>query len=242
MLKIAICDDETSAVEDVEKHVLSFGKIHGYNIETYKFYDGESLVSSDKKFDIIFLDGQMGGIDGIETASLLRENDMDTPIVFITNFAYYSTPAHTVHSFDFIEKPFKYEDFERVLSDYMRTDKKTRINVLDFYTEQGQLIMQDVDDIVCFTKDKSIRRKVIMTTTKNEIIVNGTISEIFSTLDERQFFVPHASFIINFLHVKSLNELYTINMTKDKDIPLSQKRKEEFKDKLHKFALYYNKR
>lgn len=242
ILRIAICDDESFAVEEAEKHILTFVQNHGYHIETYKFYDGESLLCSEIKFDMIFLDGQMGGIDGIETASLLRENDMDTPIVFITNFAYYSTPAHTVHSFDFITKPFKYEDFDRVLNDYLRTDKKTRINVLDFYTERGHLIMQDVDDIVCFSKDKSIRRKVIMTTTKKEIVINGTISDVFLTLDERQFFIPHASFIINLLHVKSLSGLYTINMTKDKEIPLSQKRKEEFKDKLHKFAMYYNKR
>lgn len=239
MLKIAICDDEVSSVEDVEKHMLTFGKSHGFNIKTYKFYSGEALVSSDMDFDIIFLDGQMDGIDGIETATLIRENDMDIAIVFITGFAYYSTPAHTIHSFDFIEKPFKYENFERVLNDYLRTNKKSRMTVLDVYSEQGQLIMQDVDDIICFKKDKDLRRKVIMCTVKKDILINATISEMFSLLDERQFFMPHAAFIINLRHVKNLDGLYTIIMTQDHKIPLSQKRKEEFKDKIHKFAINY---
>ena len=61
MLRIAICDDEMSTVENVEKHISTFGKLHGFNVETFKFYDGESLISSDIKFDIIFLDCQMNG-------------------------------------------------------------------------------------------------------------------------------------------------------------------------------------
>ncbi len=237
MLNIAICDDERSTVENVERCVLDFGTKHGFNIKTFKFYDGESLVSSDIKFDIIFLDGQMKGIDGIETASLIRENDMDIAIVFITSFAYYSTPAHTVHSFDFITKPFTYEDFERVLNDYLRTSKKSKMTILDIYDEQGQLIMQNVDDIICFKKERDWRRKIIMCTVKKDVCINGTISEMFSKLDGRQFFVPHVSFIINLRHVITLNGLYEILMTNDHKIPLSQKRKEEFKDKLHKFAI-----
>lgn len=237
MLKIAICDDEISTVENVEKCVLTFGKLHGFNIKTFKFYDGESLISSDIKFDIIFLDGQMNGIDGIETASLIRENDMDITIVFITGFAYYSTPAHTVHSFDFIEKPFKYEDIERVLNDYLRTSKKDKMTIIDIYDERGQLIMQNVDDIICFKKEEGWRRKIIMCTVKKDIHINGTISEMFSKLDGRQFFVPHVSYIINLRHVITLDGLYDIVLTNNNIIPLSQKRKEEFKDKLHKFAI-----
>lgn len=237
MLKVAICDDEISMVENVEKCVLTFGKSHGFNIKNFKFYDGESLISSDMKFDIIFLDGQMNGIDGIETASLIRENDMDITIVFITGFAYYSTPAHTIHSFDFIVKPFKYDDIERVLNDYLRTNKKAKMTTIDIYDEQGQLIMQNVDDIICFKKEEGWRRKIIMRTVKNDVCINGTISEMFSELDGRQFFIPHVSYIINLRHVITLDGLYDIIMTNNNKIPLSQKRKEEFKDKLHKFAI-----
>ncbi len=237
MLKIAICDDDISTVESVEKYALTFGKSHGFNIKTFKFYNGESLISSDIKFDVIFLDGQMNGIDGIETASLIRENDMDITIVFITGFAYYSTPAHTVHSFDFIEKPFKYEDIERVLNDYLRTSKKDKMTVIDIYDERGQLIMQNVDDVICFKKEEGWRRKIIMCTVKNDVHINGTISEMFSKLDGRQFFVPHVSYIINLRHVITLDGLYDIVLTNNNVIPLSQKRKEEFKDKLHKFAI-----
>lgn len=235
LINIAICDDEISSVDAVEKCVMTFGEKNGYNIKTFKFYDGETLVSSDISFNIIFLDGQMKGIDGIETAALIRETDMDIPIVFITGFAYYSIPAHTVHSFDFITKPFKYEDFERVLNDFLRTDRRSQI--IDFYDEQGKLIMQNVDDIICFKKDKTLRRKIMMCTVKKDICINGTVSDVISTLDERQFFVAHASYIINFRHVITLDGLYNIIMTNGHEIPLSPKRKKEFKDKLHKFAM-----
>ena len=237
MVRVAICDDERTVVDEIEAHILMYGKMHNIGVQIYKFYEGEMLVSSEIKFDIIFLDGQMIGMDGIETASMIREKNMDIPIVFITSFAYYSMPAHSVHSFDFIIKPFKYEDLERVLNDLMRSNKVIpEPTFLEVFTDSGALIMQDRSEIIYFEKDKSIRRKLVMHTTKKEILINGTISEIITSLDSGQFFMPHASFIINLEHVRTLENLYTIQMTGGYEIPLSQKRKEEFMDKLHKFA------
>lgn len=179
----------------------------------------------------------MTGMDGIETASLIRKKDMDIPIIFITSFAYYSMPAHSVHSFDFIIKPFKYEDFKRVLGDLLRSNKISDAHsFLDVYADNGALIMQNKSEIIYFEKDKSIRRKILMHTTKGEILINGTLSEIMASLDRGQFFMPHASFIINLEHVRTLENLYTIQMTDGFEIPLSQKRKEEFKNKIHAFA------
>lgn len=176
-------------------------------------------------------------MDGIETASLIREKDMNIPIIFITSFAYYSMPAHSVHSFDFIIKPFKYEDLERVIGDLLRSNKiGAAPSFLDVYADNGALIMQDKSEIIYFEKDKSIRRKILLHTTKREILINGTISEIMASLERGQFFMPHASFIINLEHVRTLENLYTIQMTGGYEIPLSQKRKEEFKDKIHAFA------
>ena len=54
MVKIAICDDERQVVDDIENHVLMYGKMHGVGVQTYKFYEGEMLVSSEIKFDIIY--------------------------------------------------------------------------------------------------------------------------------------------------------------------------------------------
>lgn len=237
VVNIAICDDERAVVDDIEDHVLTFGKIHDVGVQTYKFYEGETLVSSEIKFDIIFLDGQMNGMDGIETASLIREKDMDIPIVFITSFVYYSMPAHSVHSFDFIVKPFKYDDIARVLGDLLHSNKiGSAPSFLDVYADNGSLIVQDKSKIIFFEKDKSIRRKILMHTTKKDILINGTISEIMASLDSGHFFMPHASFIINLEHVTTLENLYTIQMTGGYEIPLSQKRKKEFKDRIHAFA------
>ena len=238
MIKVAVCDDEEKTVENIEANLLKYAKLHNLMIETFKFYSGESLVSSEEKFDIIFLDGQMKGMDGIETASQIRESNMDIAIVFITAFPYFSRPSHTVHSFDFIDKPFKYEDFERVLNDFLRINKKETANVIDFHLEHGEVIMQNADDIIYIERDTNKRRKAIMQTVKDgKICIISNMSEILSKLDGRQFFMTHAAYIINLRHVIRLKGLYTIIMTNNIEIPLSQKRKEEFKDKLHKYAV-----
>ncbi len=67
-MTIAICDDEKIICEQIGKLVKK--QIPDCNIEL--FASGETLLKETKIFDIIFLDIQMDGINGIQTARMLR--------------------------------------------------------------------------------------------------------------------------------------------------------------------------
>lgn len=67
-MTIAICDDEKTICKQVEKLVKK--QIPDCNIEL--FASGETLLKETKIFDIIFLDIQMDGINGMQTARMLR--------------------------------------------------------------------------------------------------------------------------------------------------------------------------
>ena len=70
-MQIAICDDEKSIgliLEEKIKKLLPDAVIE-------KYLSGDELIASGCEPDILFLDIQMPGMDGMETARILRQKN-----------------------------------------------------------------------------------------------------------------------------------------------------------------------
>ncbi len=117
MLRIGICDDIR---EKVEKQVRQITYQMGIRADIRKCYSGMDLlmeIELSGQFDIILLDIELGGMNGIETARQIRENDVNCNIIFITSFEQYSKEAISVHPFAFVDKPITYAQMEKFISD-----------------------------------------------------------------------------------------------------------------------------
>lgn len=233
MFCAAICDDEVYIADKIEKCVMQFGNENNVDFRTVKFYDGKTLINSDIKFDLIFLDIQMDGIDGIETAKRIREKNMNIPIIYITSYSDYSMRAHKVHAFDFIEKPFDYFHIEAVLKDFLRLSTAKTVNFVQFITDDGE-ITQNADNILYFAYCE--QRKIIMYTPEKPVYLRGSISDINTSIDSMQFYMTHRNFIVNLKYVKTIvKNDYTIRMTNGDIVPLSQRKRLDFKKCLHEY-------
>ena len=71
----------------------------GISKEIDCYESGEKLVESDQNYDILFLDIDMDGMNGIETAKILREKDKNVKIIYVTSYAEYVHYAFAVHAF-----------------------------------------------------------------------------------------------------------------------------------------------
>ena len=69
MIKIGICDDNAKIVSKIKRYVESYDKEKA-DIRTFK--NGEELLAEEEVFDAIFLDIDMDGINGIETAQKIK--------------------------------------------------------------------------------------------------------------------------------------------------------------------------
>ena len=65
----------------------------------------EFLESYTKDYDLVFLDVEMPGLNGIETAKELRHMDSNVVIMFITNMAQYAIHGYEVEAVDYVLKP-----------------------------------------------------------------------------------------------------------------------------------------
>ena len=102
-LNIAICDDEKIIREQIKE--LAEKEMPGVCAGLYE--TGDALLAAGKQFDIVFLDIQMEGTDGIETAKRLRQRDEDTILIFITGIREYVFEAFDVAAFHYLLKPIE---------------------------------------------------------------------------------------------------------------------------------------
>ena len=86
MIRIAMADDDEVFLKKIEKYVEKYQGEHGEEIETTLFSDAKELIEGyTPRFDIIILDIEMPGLNGMEAAEQIRQVDENVVLMFITN-------------------------------------------------------------------------------------------------------------------------------------------------------------
>lgn len=231
MIKVAICDDDKEFRKNmhsiVEKHFLTKER----SVWIVEFKNGNRLLASHVRFDIIFLDIEMPGLNGIETALKLRKWDVNSKIVYVTNYENYKALAYKVHAFDYIDKPIETATVAAVLDDIIYyLDNKTEKQKYAFKTENG-IVTLELDEIFYF---EYLARKVVIHGTEGNYIATYKLKELLEKFEQYNFASPHKSFIVNMLYIKSIKGFDIFIENGDK-IPLAQKRAVEFKNIFNDF-------
>lgn len=104
-MKIAVCDDQPSSVQEFGQLLGRYLTDRGFSGE-YDFYeDGRRLLGCGKDYDIVFLDIRMGNFSGIDTARAIRRENLRTKIIFLTAYKEYVFQAFDVDASHYLVKP-----------------------------------------------------------------------------------------------------------------------------------------
>lgn len=226
MVRIAIVDDEKQIRNNIFELISKYFIDNELEYEIVPFSDGEELINSDLKFDIIFLDIEMKNVNGIQAAQHIRKVDMNVPIVYVTGYADYWRRAYKVHAFDFISKPASQEQINSVLNDFLSTFYKKNKAKISLNTAEGMMLVS-LDEIRYFyIREK--KKVQLNTVERKNIIVKENIGDIYERLNKEMFYMPHRCCIINFKFVKNVTKDRVIIMDNNDYLPLSQRKKAEF--------------
>ena len=152
-MKIAVCDDEKSMLEQMEENLKEFETL--FQIDCYT--SGEALLDSGIYYDLIFLDIDMKGISGIDTARMLRRRDKKVKIVYVTAYEDFRDYAFSVHAFGYLVKPVKRESVHEMIREVLDyTEEETDGPRLKFQTEEG-IIELKIQEIIYF---EYLQRKI----------------------------------------------------------------------------------
>ena len=165
-MRIAICDDEVSMVQILEEKIKKL--LPDAVIE--KYLSGEKLIASGSKPDVLFLDIQMPGMDGMETAKMLRQDNEDMILIFVTAAEEYVFQAFDVGAFHYLVKPFSDEKLKEVVTKAVHAVKRSSRLEKD---EKYIMVQTAGSHIKIFLRDivyaEVYNRKVIIHTRSTDI-------------------------------------------------------------------------
>lgn len=108
-MRIAIAEDETAYSNHLQSHLKRFAQDSGQPMEIECFASGAQLVEHYRgTWDLLLLDVDMPGMNGLEAARMIRQSDPNVLIMFITNLAQYAIKGYEVGALDYLLKPVSY--------------------------------------------------------------------------------------------------------------------------------------
>lgn len=194
-MHIAICDDEREICEELQEMIIR----QMPDCEVAAFTSGEELLESRFPYDILFLDIQMEGMNGISTARELRKRKEDVILIFITAVREYVFDAFDVSAFHYLLKPVSAGKMAEVLERAVREVKKRQKDSVKKLLIQTRTrnVMIPVKDIYYI---ESLRRKAGIHTVKEMIEIYATMSELEEQLGD-SFFRCHRGYLVNMAYI-----------------------------------------
>ena len=125
MYKIAICDDTQPLRRMLKEFVeVSLGMDEEYEVDEYSC--GEEIIeATHKKYDVIFMDVDMGKLNGFDTARIIRKDiDKEASIVFLTAHPQFLYGDWQEYGNGYLEKPIFLDDFTEILRKVLKLGEK----------------------------------------------------------------------------------------------------------------------
>lgn len=223
MIHIAVCDDEKLMSDEIRKMISSFFRSKNIEIHTIQFSCGEELLNYEKQIDILFLDIQMRGTDGMETARKLRERRFRGYLIFITVLREMVFQSFEVQAYDYLLKPINTAAFEktmeRLLGSMLNAEKASLLIQKGY---ESRIISQE-DIVYC----EIIDRKIYLNLASSEVVDYYDRIENLEGRLNTGFFRCHRSYLINLKYLRGYKN-GTAYMAGGKEIPVSRLRSREF--------------
>ncbi len=201
-MRIAICDDNELIRNQIYKLVQKyFAENHLKCPEIAFFENGESLLQDTLGKDIVFLDIEMPGLDGIYVGNELRKANSKIIIFVITSFIEYLDEAMRFQVFRYLTKPIDKHRFYRNFTDALSLYNSSENIKIPIETKQGVFTVS-INDLI--TVEAQARKVLVHTVSKSYESVE-TMDYWKQKLTSNNFFQTHRSFIVNMRHVTSFD-------------------------------------
>ena len=198
MIEIAICDDE----KIVRERIADLINKQGADCRIDDFGTGDELLTAGKQFNMIFLDIQMEGRNGIDTARAIREYDRKAVIVFVTAIKEYVFEAFDVAAFQYLLKPIEDKKFTEVfdnavkeIQEQKRTQEAESPTLLVKAKNRSHMLKQSE---IIFIENRA--NKVAIHTTRDVLEVYYAMSKLECELGI-SFYRCHRGYLVNMEHI-----------------------------------------
>lgn len=197
---VAICDDEKVFREELRSVLFNYKAERRLHLDVYLYSSGEALLASAKAFDMVFLDYQMPGMDGMEVARELRRRNLTCSIVFVTSYPEFVFDSFEVYPYRFLCKPIAREQIETLMTGFIKEQKL--LAPITVIADNEQIVIQTKDILYV----EGAGKYCVIRTMNNTYKSSKTLSQVHNLLPQHCFYRSHKSYVINLYCVNSFRQ------------------------------------
>ncbi|MCI9032271.1 MAG: response regulator transcription factor [Clostridia bacterium] len=146
MINVGIIEDDELAASRLAEMLKLYGQEKNASFSVSIFDSAEeALRQAAGKFDVLFIDIELGGLDGMSAAREIRKNDEKTVIVFVTNVARLAVEGYSVGALDYIVKPVGKARFFQTMNGVMKKLERLRSVKIAVSTTGGTALLDSAE-------------------------------------------------------------------------------------------------
>ena len=217
---IGICDDEISVLVTMRRMVKDYCGRNAVKAEIRLFASGAELAAQAEDLDLLFLDIEMPGLDGIAAGKILRKKNPHCKIVMVTCRDDRMREAFQLEACRFLSKPFDEEAFAEAMEGFEQS--MAGCEKIELW-EMRQLVRVRQREIIYVQTFDSYTEFIV----GNRLMRSEkSLSALEEELDPKLFFRVNKKYIVNFRYIDSYGKgELTI---REKTLIVSRRRKKEF--------------
>ena len=198
----AICDDCAADAQFVNEIVKSWAEERSTTVRTEIYPSAESFLfayDENKAYDMLLLDIEMSGMDGVSMARRVRSENKTVQIIFITGYSDYIAEGYDVAALHYLMKPV---DRQKLFSVLDRAAERLEISQKCLKLESaGEVIRVPLYEISYI----DVHKNYVTVHAGEEFTVKRTLNEIETELDSG-FARAGRSMIVNLNHIRRVTK------------------------------------
>lgn len=207
MLHVAICDDDKVLLENLDREVELWAQEEQALCSVELFATAEAFLfawEEKRDIEVLLLDIEMPGMDGMELARRLRRRGERLGIIFVTGNPDFALEGYDLEAVSYLVKPIKRDRLWAALNRAVRQTGSRKALLVSIAA--GEVEKVYVSDI-CFLESRG-HETVLRTRDGRDITCREPLRQLEQELEEsaEDFFKPHRSYVINLGYVDRMTK------------------------------------
>ena len=202
MYRILSIEDTPEEATILRAHIERYAAEHDLDLRLTQQSSAFDLAGGEVDADLVFLDIDLPGINGMEAAEALRDARSEMPIIFVTNLAQYAVHGYAVDALDFVVKPVSYYDFSLRMDKALRVLGRGARQGLSIQTEGGFRVVSLTDILYIDVSNHDVAYHL---TDGSTLTMRDTLSKVEARLHDSSFVRVSNSCLVNMAHISAIS-------------------------------------